>query len=158
MKERHSKERTKTALFERTSFERKKWILKERYSNKRPRPNVVIKIFKSFLFLLISIFKKNANFVLSVMGVKGYHYHKRSTLFEKFCHFFSCFGPVHDIFAYLKRNLAKNVDPPPPPSLTLTLPGFSFVDCHFQSVLWSLKGWQLFPHCGGEKGVDSLAC
>ncbi len=35
----YSKDCTKTALFKRTAFERKKWILKERYLNKWPRPN-----------------------------------------------------------------------------------------------------------------------
>ena len=37
-KKSYSKECTKTALFERTAFERKNWISKERYSINRPRP------------------------------------------------------------------------------------------------------------------------
>ena len=48
----YSKERTKTALFERTAFERKKWISKEHYSNKRPRPAISTQIFWAHSFLL----------------------------------------------------------------------------------------------------------
>ena len=40
-KKSYSKECTKTALFERTAFERKNLISKERYSINRPRPVLV---------------------------------------------------------------------------------------------------------------------
>ncbi len=52
-KERHSKESQKWKKIERTEFERKKWISKERYSIKRPRPTGT-RLFVNISFRILS--------------------------------------------------------------------------------------------------------